>query len=378
MDQRTQSGGGGHAAGEGAQIVEQGQLQHEFRDQETNHHWQQRHGDAVDEVDGLEILDEVSTAGDTGASQEEHQTQLTKHLQNVGLRHQADGANVLEMSEQQTSQQTAAGGGQREVAEFQAADGYTDQNGQRQRHQAEIVHLHQLALIDSLFAGVGGGDLCPLRVNVGLQQLGHQLYEQHHAHNAKQVSDAVAGGDRILQRLAHSALGSGEGGGGGKGTGEQTGHHGGQLTAGQVGGGPRDQDAADADSGTGGDNDQTQQDVGCKVLLEIRHEAGARDKTNGGDEEHQAKVFNDLQAVFDIGDILAHSEGRGQLVVEEAAKDQRGDEHAGGAEGNALDGDAPQQVAHRDHREQAKHHEGNARRSGKGKLHIVISLIYNV
>ena len=82
--------------------------------------------------------------------------------------------------------------------------------------EAEGIQLLELACINLLFLAGADHQLLAFLGHVGLFKFRDQLHEQHHAHNAEEVGDAVAHRHQVVQR-AHRLFGGGDCGGGGQG-----------------------------------------------------------------------------------------------------------------------------------------------------------------
>ena len=370
MDQGAQSGGGGHAAGDGAKGVEEVDLQHVLGEEEADDHGQQGDDCTVDQIQGVKDFQKSLSAGDTCTDEEEHEAQFPQDLQGLGGGHDGNLAYVSKVTESQRDQQTAAGGGQGESADLHAAQQDAETGSQSEGHEVEVVHFHE-AFRQSP-GGTGGlGDQFPFLGHVGLEELGHELDKQHHADNAENVSDAVAHGHQRLHFRTGCSLGGGEGGSGGQSTGQQTGENGGQFAGGAGGELGIQCQTTHAHGTTDDDDDGTQQDVGSKVFLEVCHEVGAGDEAHGGDEQNKTQIFHDFQSVGGIQTDLDHLGI--QILIEDAAEDQSDEKHTGGAEVDTLNGDAAQSVANSGDGKDAEHQEGDA---GNRKCHTGFLLIY--
>ena len=266
-----------------------------------------------------------------------------KDFQGRDARHDADLADVAEVTEHQGDQKAAAGDGEGEALVADASDDDAEDGGDGEGAEAEVVELDEVSVVFGMVIGVRH-DLLAFDDHVGLQELRNELDEQDDADDAEQVRNTVADRDEVFMGGTDRLLGGGERRGGGEGTGQETGDEGLEGLV-VLGGEPlADEDDGDRDEDGGQDDDESQTDVGLIVLLEIAEETGTGDEPDGRDEQDEADVLNDLER-FLRERYIAHHQVRFQRRIEEAAVQQCGDEHTGGTEVDALDGDAPEQVA---------------------------------
>ena len=265
---------------------------------------------------------------------------------------------MSEMSEYQRDQQRTARRGQGEKAE--EPDG-ADQNAKHRRRsegcEAEIVKFQQLPLELRNIARLDMRDLAYLLRHVGVDDARHELHEQHHADDTKEIGNAVADRDGVLILRRHCLLGRGERRGRRQRAGEKAGDDGCQL----LGVSPAlqhaaDQNARDRCNAAGENDDKPQKDIGFEILLHILEEVRPGDEADRGDKEHQTEVFNDLQRLRGVVDLLAHKPGI-EKNAEKAAVDQRDDKYAGCAEADAFDRDPSQNISERRNGKDGEHQE---------------------
>ena len=351
MNERAERGGGGHAAGDGAQVVEEAELEHVSGKDVADDHGQERHHHAEHEIPDVEVSDERRAAGHAGADEEEHEAQLPENLQGMLRGHQVDPADVPEMPHDEGRKQAAAGGGQGEAGAGKTVAGEGNLNGSHKHaehrdggegEEGEVIQLQELGRVVDLVGGLHGHRLFAFRVHIGADDFRDELHEEHHADDAEDVGNAVSDGHRVLIGRVHRGFGRGEGGGGGQGAGEQARHHGGQLVVVAVAEahGASDVDAEHRGDAAEDDDDEAEQHVGFEIALEIAEKLGTGDETYGGHKEHKAHVFDDFQGIRGVALGL-----RFHVGVEEAAEEQGHDEHAGGAERDALDCDSAERIA---------------------------------
>ena len=176
-------------------------------------------------------------------------------------------------------------------------------------------------------------ELCPLCIHICVEDLRHELYEQHDADHSEGISDAVSDGcirgTGSVKRCRKSRR-----------TCKGSGHH----TYRDIGRHACDLDDAHRCQRTDGDNDEAQQDIGFCIDLKVPEELRSGDKADGRNEADEAQV-------------LEHAKTFHQrlVVAEKMAEYQSDDQDAGCSQLYALDRDASHQVADESHQE--KNHQ---------------------
>ena len=256
------------------------------------------------------------------------------------------------VTEYQTGQQRTAGGAQRELcATGKRNNNFANQYAQRgsngKCHQTELIQILVFFLSNLTFCslgGSGGSQTFTLFLDVDLQDLGDQLYKQHHTHNTEGISNAVTDGCQI-------AAGSFNGGGKTGGAGQCAGHH----THSQIGLDTCQFHHTDTGSSAGQNDHKAENHVGNGRLLKITEETGTCNETHSGNKANEANV---LQRAGDQ-----------QLKVTEY---QRNNKDTGSAQRQPLDGNAAQQVTQRGNAEHDHKFIGeNAFQKFKNGVHSV-------
>ncbi|CDB87662.1 unknown [Firmicutes bacterium CAG:170] len=265
------------------------------------------------------------------------------------------------MTEYERDQKRAAGRRQREkVEELDRTKQDPKHRSHRKRRKAEIVEFQQSSLELGHVAGLHMRDLPHLLGHIRMDNARHQLHKQHDADDAKEIRNAVADRDRILILRGNGLLRRGERRRGGQCAGQEARHDGGELlgiiarcTALDQ---PPYENAEHCRKAAGEDDDKAQQNIGFEVLLHVLEEVRPGNKADGGNEEHKAEIFNDLQRLRRIVGLFDHELGV-EMDAEEAAVDQRDHKYARRSEADALNGDSSENVAESRDRKDGQHQE---------------------
>ncbi len=180
--------------------------------------------------------------------------------------------------------------------------------------------------------------------HVRFHDLGDELDKEDDADDAEEVRNSVADRDEVFMGGTDRLFGGGKRRGRGEGAGQETCHQGFERLVVFAREPFSDEDDSDGHKDGGEDDDESQTDIGLVILFEVSEETGPGDEPDRGDEQDQSDILDDLQCLLREGDVADHQvrfEGR----IEEAAVQQSGDEHAGGAEVDALDRDTSQQIS---------------------------------
>ena len=251
---------------------------------------------------------------------------------------------MAEVTEYKCGQQCAACGRQREGGAVKSlgrqrnldrADEQTNDSGQSKRHQTKAVHIDQLALIFLLVAGFCNHELLAFFFHICLGELRNQLNEEDNADNAEQICNAVTNGDSILILRCYGCLCCRERRCTGQSARKNADEHCNKFLRIRLCA-LADKITADTGQTAGDDDDQSEQDVGFVVFLEILEEVRTCNKTNCGYEEDQSDILNDLERIgADISrctvcEFLCHS--LADRIGEQCAVQQCNDEYARCAE----------------------------------------------
>ena len=208
MDKSTKCRSGGHTAGDRTEVVEKAELQNILCEVVTYDHGNECHDYAEDEVPDIEILNELSAAGNTCADKEEHKTEFSEYLKGMFGRHNAYRTDVTEMTEEKSNEQTSAGSGKAEAGagkacagkrDLYSADEDADCSSEEESKKAEVIELNDLAGIFLLLIIVNSGSKLTLLIHISLYELGNELYKEYNADNAEYVSNTVTNGNGIFK-----------------------------------------------------------------------------------------------------------------------------------------------------------------------------------
>ena len=186
-----------------------------------------------------------------------------------------------------------------------------------------------------------------------MEDLRHDLHEEHDANDAERIGHGVAEGHHAL--LLGDRLCRGERGRGREGAGEDAGG-----IVGADAGDEREDDCADrADQ----DDDRAEGHVGLRVSFQVVEEVRPGDEADARDEQDKADAFDEFIArdgsgcaALDVelrqnGDILQAG------LREQIAAEQRHQEHARRAEADALDLDTAERIADERDEKRAEQHD---------------------
>ena len=123
-------------------------------------------------------------------------------------------------------------------------------------------------------------ELCPLCIHICVEDLRHELYEQHNADHSEGIGDTVSDGcicrTGSVKRCRKSRR-----------TCKGSGHH----TYRDIGRHACNLDDAHRCQRTDGDNDEAQQDIGFCIDLKVPEELRSGNKTDGRYEADEAQVL---------------------------------------------------------------------------------------
>ena len=216
IDQRAERRGGGHAARNGAEVVEQAQLDEVTRDEEAQEHRDDFHNRAVDEQNEpvlRDVLDEAHTARNAGADKEEDEPEFAERLEEVAGNFHADRAEPAEVTEDQAHNERAARIAEGEVRAARKrnvnfAKENAEQNRKRERTEPDRIELEKIfrqLAFDVLF--VGGAQELLFFGHIGAEEFRNELDEENDADDPERIADRVADRAAVDKHVARGFVG---------------------------------------------------------------------------------------------------------------------------------------------------------------------------
>ena len=377
-DEGAQRRCGGHTAGDGTEVIEQAEFKHIFSKEITNDHGNEGHYNAIEEVDSLEVFNKLCTACNTCTNEEEHKTKLTENFQHLLVGGYIDGTKVCKVTKYKSGDECTTCGceGEGVAAEsltgernFNAANKDTDECGKCKCCNTDGIDIDELTLVFLLLIHVNRHKLCALFFHVCFCELGNELYEENNTNNTEEIGNTMTNCNGSFVSFHLSRIGSievlnssfccRESGSCGECAGENTIQHGHKflriiLKANTY------IVTANAGKRAGENDNNTEENVGFIVFLQVFEEVGSCNETNRGYKEDKTNIFNNFKCLCAVGNTICNHKSRFYTAGEECAENKSYNEYACGSKGNAFNCNTTKKITKSSNDHDRKHEERDA------------------